>query len=49
MFDSVKNITAFPVRTYKILRETFYSLGIIGGGISITTIDHADIRGLGTA
>jgi hypothetical protein len=49
MFDSVKRKNNFPVQRIDISSTFYFSLDITRGGIIITTVDHADIRGLVTA
>ena len=48
MIDIVNLKNSYPVSLYYFL-QVFLPQGIIRGGIHVTTVDPADIRGLGTA
>ncbi len=49
MFDIVNPKNSYPVPLYYFFQVFLYPQGIIRGGICVTTVDPADIRGLGTA
>jgi len=49
MFDIVNPKNSYPVPLYYFFQVFLYPQGIIRGGICVTTVDPADIRGLVTA
>ena len=49
MFDIVNPKNSYPVPLYYFFQVFFFLQGIVRGGTDVTTVDPADIRGLGTA
>jgi len=49
MFDIVNPKHSYPVPLYYFFQVFLFLQGIVRGGIFVTTVDPADIRGLGTA
>ncbi len=49
MFDIVNPKNSCPVPLYKIFPGFLFLQGMVRGGTDVTTVDPADLRGLGTA